>query len=144
LVDECIHSFQELPNFKKITFKKEIQTELDFHSEWILINAILQNLIENSIKYSRKDAPYVEIKIYKDNTELILNVSDNGQGIQLDQQDRIFEMFYRASNKANGTGLGLYILKRSVGRLGGTIHLESTLDVGSTFIVKLPIQPTPQ
>lgn len=140
LIDECIHSFQELPNFDKITFKKEIQEGLLYHSEWILINAILQNLIENAIKYSRKETPFVMVSIYEQGDHLIMQVSDNGQGIHEDHQVKIFEMFYRASNRANGTGLGLYILKRSVDRLGGTIQLESKIDIGSTFTIRLPKQ----
>lgn len=138
LIDECIHSFQELPNFKLIAFKKEIQPDLRYQSEWILMNAILQNLIENGIKYSRKESPFVIIRVYEEGEQLVMQVSDNGQGIHHDHQAKIFEMFYRASNRANGTGLGLYILKRSVDRLGGSIELESKVDEGSTFTVRIP------
>lgn len=144
LIDECIHSFQELPHFNKIAFRKKVQGSLIYNSEWILVNAILQNLIENGIKYSRNDSPFVMISVYEEGDHLILQVSDNGQGIHEDHQAKIFEMFYRASNRANGTGLGLYILKRSVDRLGGTIELESKIDIGSAFTIRLPKQNAQQ
>jgi len=65
-------------------------------------------------------------------------VEDNGQGIPSEHQSRIFEMFYRAAHNANGTGLGLYILKRSVDRLKGTTEMKSEFGRGSVFTVKLP------
>jgi hypothetical protein len=68
-----------------------------------------------------------------------ISVQDNGQGIPEEHLNNIFEMFYRANDKVQGSGLGLYILKRAVERLRGNIHVESTLNVGSTFTVKLPL-----
>ncbi|HLZ16844.1 MAG TPA: HAMP domain-containing sensor histidine kinase, partial [Cyclobacteriaceae bacterium] len=66
-------------------------------------------------------------------------VTDNGQGIDEEHQAKIFDMFYRASERTKGSGLGLYILKRAVERLNGTIELTSKLNEGSTFVVKLPV-----
>jgi signal transduction histidine kinase len=138
MVDECISSFHAFNNFSRITFRKEIQPDIEFNSEWTLVNAILQNLIENSIKYAGADSPYVQINVHQKNGSVVLEVDDNGLGIPAEHQSRIFEMFYRATQLANGTGLGLYILKRSVDRLNGTIDIRSEVGVGSTFTVKLP------
>lgn len=138
MIGECISSFKGLPNFSAITFKKLVQPEIEFYSVWTLLDAILQNLIENAIKYSSEESPYVEIKVEQTESLVIIEVSDNGQGIADEHQPRIFEMFYRATQSASGTGLGLYILKRSVDRLKGTIEIHSKLGVGSTFVVKLP------
>jgi signal transduction histidine kinase len=138
MIDECIISFDSLPNFAKVRFTKEIQPDLEFYSEWTLLNAILQNLIENAIKYASDNSPYVFIRVVEEQNQLILEVQDNGQGIPEKHQPKIFEMFFRATNNASGSGLGLYILKRSVDRLQGTIELRSELNEGSTFIVKLP------
>jgi signal transduction histidine kinase len=137
MVDDCIVAFNEMPNFDKLTFKKEI-SEVEFYGEWILLHAIIQNLIENSIKYSREDEPYVHIRVWKENRWIILEVEDNGHGIPNEHQHKVFDMFYRATQRANGTGLGLYILKRSVDRLQGSIEIKSSMGNGSTFIVKLP------
>jgi signal transduction histidine kinase len=139
LVDECIQSCQTMPGYGKIRFDKNIEDGIRFTSEWTLLNAILQNLIENAVKYSTEESPYVSIRISKEQDHLVIKVQDNGQGIPAEQQPRIFDMFYRATHNASGTGLGLYIMKRSVDRLAGTIEMTSTEGSGSTFIVRLPV-----
>ena len=138
LVDDCLISLQAHPRFNSIQFRKEIGEGLDFQSEWTLINAILQNLIENAIKYSVERDPFVRIGIQREDSALILEVEDNGVGIPYEHQSKIFEMFYRGTRHANGSGLGLYILKRSVDRLKGVIDIKSVERNGSTFTVKLP------
>jgi signal transduction histidine kinase len=140
LVDECIASLNGQPNFKNITFKKEIQEGMEFYSEWTLLNTILQNLVENAIKYARNDSPFVKIEIFQNEKDVMLVVEDNGHGIPKEHQSKIFEMFYRASHNVNGTGLGLYILKRSLDKLNGTIDIKSEVGVGSTFTVVLPLE----
>ncbi|HEX6225808.1 MAG TPA: sensor histidine kinase [Chryseolinea sp.] len=139
MVDECITSFNSLPNFDAIDFKKEIQPNLEFHSAWSLLTAIMQNLLENAIKYSSKNSPFVVVRVFARDEHVFIEVSDNGQGILLEHQPKIFEMFFRATKNASGTGLGLYILKRSVDRLNGTVVLRSEVGQGSTFTVKLPL-----
>ena len=138
LVDECVSSCQYLPQFTQVNVKKDIQV-FDFISEWAIVNTILQNLIENSIKYSRKvsDA-FVKISISIEGSKVAITVQDNGQGVPQNHQANIFNMFYRANNRTQGSGLGLYILKRAVERLNGTIDFTSTLDAGSIFNVKIP------
>lgn len=139
MVDECILSFNSLPDFERVTFKKDIKPDVNFYCEWTLLNAIVQNLIENAIKYSSKKSPFVHIRVFDESDLIIIEVEDNGQGIPEEHQSKIFEMFFRATKNATGSGLGLYILKRSLGRLNGTINLRSELGIGSTFTVKLPL-----
>jgi signal transduction histidine kinase len=139
IIDDCIGSFDGLENFANVSFIKDIQPGIKFYSEWTLLNAILQNLIENAIKYAKGPHPYVKISVRLEGTWLTLEVEDNGQGIPQKHQSKIFEMFFRATQNATGTGLGLYILKRSVDKLKGTIEFKSEVDVGSTFTVKLPL-----
>ena len=139
MIDECIGSFQGIPNFSTITFRKVVEPGIEFQTEWTLLNAIVQNLIENAIKYSRRQSPYVEIRVQRNNGHVVLEVEDNGQGIAQEHQVKIFEMFFRATPNASGRGLGLYILKRSVDKLKGTIDIKSEVGFGSTFTVKLPL-----
>ena len=139
MIEECIASFNSLPNFEAITFKKEIQPGLEFRCEWTLLNAIVQNLIENAIKYSSEKAPLVIIRVFSKMDCVILQVEDNGRGIPVQHQPKIFEMFFRATSHATGSGLGLYILKRSVDRLNGTVEVRSEVGSGSTFTVTLPV-----
>jgi signal transduction histidine kinase len=140
LVDECIQSYGYFENFKDIKFIKEIDLNLEFYSEWAIINTILQNLIENAIKYSQKENPFIKISVKTVGDKMRIEVEDNGQGIDEAHQAKIFDMFYRASERTKGSsGLGLYILKRAVERLGGTIELRSKLNEGSAFTVFLPV-----
>jgi signal transduction histidine kinase len=139
LVDGCITSLMEIPNFNKITFSKHIAPDVELHSEWTLLNAIVQNLIENGIKYSRDKAPYVKVIVNREDGHVVICVEDNGVGINESHQSRIFDMFYRATHNSGGSGLGLYILKRSVDRLEGAVELQSREGVGSTFRVKIPV-----
>jgi signal transduction histidine kinase len=139
MIGDCILSFSNLPNFEHVAFKREVDPDITFFSEWNLLNAIIQNLIENAIKYARHDSPYVHIIVRKESRFVVIEVTDNGQGIPHEHHSRIFEIFYRATQHATGSGLGLYILKRSVDKLNGTIDIKSEVGVGSTFTVKLPV-----
>jgi hypothetical protein len=137
-VNDCISSYSYQENFKNIKFIIEIQEGIEYFSEWAIINTILQNLIENAIKYSTTSNPFVKVSIFQDEPNLKLMVEDNGHGIDDLHQAKIFDMFYRANLGAKGSGLGLYILKRAVERLSGKIELSSKLHQGSIFTVTLP------
>lgn len=139
LVNECIASYSYLENFKRIKFIIEIQDGIEFFSEWTIVNTILQNLIENAIKYSSTVNPFVKIQVIQAKELLKIVVEDNGHGIDEVHQSKIFDMFYRANLGAKGSGLGLYILKRAVERLNGKIELKSQLHKGSVFTVTLPV-----
>ena len=139
LIDDCIYSYFYFENFDKIEFKIDVQEGIEFKSEWVIINTILQNLIENSIKYIREDVePYVMIRVYhREAGNIIIEVEDNGQGIPQEYQEKIYDMFYRANDKTDGSGLGLYILKRAVERLQGEVFLQSEPGKGSLFTISL-------
>ncbi|MGM0581716.1 MAG: tetratricopeptide repeat-containing sensor histidine kinase [Bacteroidota bacterium] len=141
IVDNCISAYAYLPNYSKINFTIDIESNLYFKSEWYIINTILQNLIENSIKYIdiNKSQPKVDVVIFKRKDHVILKIKDNGQGIDPEHHNKIFGMFYRASEEGTGTGLGLFILKRAIERLKGEVSFESQPKIGSTFQVKIPM-----
>jgi hypothetical protein len=142
IIDNCITAYTYLPNFDKIRFRIDISSDLNFSSEWYIVNTILQNLIENSIKYIDIEKPdqIVDILVSRERNNIIIELTDNGLGIPIEHQSRIFEMFFRASNNAEGTGLGLFILKRAVERLKGEVALSSENGSGTTFTITLPIQ----
>lgn len=105
-----------------------------------LLRQVLTNLLFNAIKYS---APHstVQLKLQCQAEAVIFQVQDEGIGIALADQERLFESFYRASNVGDipGTGLGLAIVKRTVEQRGGAITLTSKVNVGTTFTVTLPL-----
>jgi signal transduction histidine kinase len=138
LVDTCINSLQGLSNFSQVRFVKDVASGIEYYAEWVMLNAILQNLIENSIKYSRETDAFVRISIHAQDESVLIEVEDNGLGIPEAHQAKIFEMFYRATDTATGSGLGLYILKRSVDRLKGKVKIKSNEGEGSVFTIQLP------
>jgi signal transduction histidine kinase len=140
LINDCISSYKYLPNFNKIDFNINVTPNIEFYSEWSIINTIMQNLIENCVKYADQSKnANVGIFIDCQNETLQIAVEDNGLGISEAHQKKVFDMFYRASFESDGTGLGLFILKRAVDRLKGKVDLESALGVGTKFMIELPI-----
>ena len=105
------------------------------------LNILLNNLISNAIKYSddKKENSFVRISTICKNGHVIIEVEDNVIGIKDDQKSLVFDMFHRATNKKSGSGLGLFILKEAVNKMGGIVHLQSEEGVGTTFNVKLPL-----
>lgn len=140
LLSDCISAYQYLENFSRIRFIREVEPGLQFTSEWAIVNTILQNLIENAIKYAQPgNNPFVRISITKRERELHIQVADNGMGIDPAFQSQVYNMFFRANDRVQGTGLGLYILKRAVERLNGTVDFKSQLHAGTVFYVTLPL-----
>jgi PAS domain S-box-containing protein len=105
-----------------------------------ILESILRNLLDNAIKYSSCGS-MIELKLDQNNETAVFQVKDEGFGIILEDQQRLFEPFYRGSNIDNipGTGLGLAIVKTLVDLHGGQITVESEVDVGTTFTVMLPL-----
>lgn len=107
------------------------------------VKQIILNLVDNAIKYTPENGN-VNVKIFADKDDAVIKVSDTGIGIPKEDQARIFERFYRVdkarSREIGGTGLGLAITKHIAMNLGGTISVESELEKGSTFTVRIPIK----
>ncbi|AFY92148.1 ATP-binding protein [Chamaesiphon minutus] len=105
-----------------------------------LVRQILTNLLSNAIKYTLSDSQ-VRFNITFTSQTVTFQITDRGIGISDEDRVRLFESFHRGSNVSNipGTGLGLSIVKRCVDLHGGTIDLTSEVDVGTTFIVNLPL-----
>lgn len=108
------------------------------------MRAVMQNLIENSIKYTHEGGA-IKIDVRSPDADTMkIRVSDNGVGIPKEQQGDIFKRFFRAQNaKAldpEGSGLGLFIVKTIVQRHGGTLDFESEEGKGTTFIISLPLR----
>lgn len=111
-----------------------------FHSDYKRLLVIFSNQISNAIKYSKKSGnDYLNIEISgAANKSIIIKFIDNGIGIENSHIDRIFEMFYRASENSFGSGLGLYIVKQVIEKLHGSISVTSEMDLGTTFTLILP------
>jgi signal transduction histidine kinase len=101
---------------------------------------ILKNTISNAVKYRKQNRTdcFVNINVSKEDNYTIILVEDNGIGISEKSLPKIFDMFFRATSSVEGTGLGLYICKEMITKLGGTIKLESKLGEGTTVAIKIP------
>lgn len=137
---------EAINSLKESAKKKNIQIQTNLNEAFIkansrLIYEIIYNLIDNAIRYSNNDSS-IEVSTYTDIHHAYLKVKDNGIGIPLEDQSRIFERFYRVDKShfraTGGTGLGLSIVKHAVKLSHGTIALESELNKGSTFTVTFP------
>lgn len=142
LANEIWEALRYIPEAQVITFKNEIPEDLIIHSDTRRIHVILSNLISNAIRYHdlRKEDPYIRLQHHVVNTSHSFSVEDNGQGIAPEIQKRVFDMFYRGNESSQGSGLGLYIVKESISKLAGSIHLNSHPRKGSTFTFTVPAQ----
>jgi PAS domain S-box-containing protein len=106
------------------------------------LRQVLTNLVANAVKYSGGSGR-IDVRLEQRDGHLLIAVRDEGVGVPLSEQHRIFEKFYRVdpsmSRGVGGTGLGLYICRELVRRLGGSIWVESSEGIGSTFFVELPL-----
>jgi signal transduction histidine kinase len=144
LVREIVDSLKFTHGAERIAIDLDIRPELTFVTDDNRLKVIVNNLVANAIRYHAlsKPAPFIQIKAYQKDDEYLLSVQDNGQGISDEHRDKIFNMFYRASENSEGSGLGLYIVKETLTKLQGKIMVDSRIYEGSTFSVSLPVNFT--
>ena len=118
---------------------------MDFRTDPRKLAIVVRNLVGNALKFTARGRVRCDAWVAGEN--LVIRVSDTGIGIHEEDHQAIFEMFRQAdssdSRRFGGTGLGLYIVRRFVGQLGGRITLESAPGVGSVFSVVLPRSSSP-
>ena len=140
LVHEVFDNYSYTEQFKDITKEIIIEGEAEFVSDSYRLNVIFNNLLSNAIRYYN---PFIAAPFIKVEAEIVpdkcqITVSDNGLGIDKNHIHKIFDMFYRATDKLSGSGLGLYIVKEHIEKLGGEISVSSSLGKGTTFTIVLP------
>ncbi len=141
-VNEILENLEYLDNRNKIEIQNDIDPEHCVSSDESRLKIILNNLIGNAIKYHdySKEKPYIKLSsVKKSNGTIEIIVEDNGTGIDKELQERVFEMFYRASESSDGSGLGLYIAREMAEALKGTLSLESEKGKGSKFTITIPL-----
>lgn len=132
-------------------FEHQVASEIHGHDvlkntfvDESLLHHIFTNLFTNACKYSPPGTP-IRVTLHAKDQQVQLAIQNQGPPIPAEDQAQLFEGFYRGTNVGNlpGTGLGLAITRRCVELLGGTIHLDSCHDHGTTFTVTLPLSPAP-
>lgn len=140
IIDSILEDLTYYKGVDKIHFIRNICTKEKLFSDSRRLNIVLSNLITNSIKYHNYYQSYLFIKISTlvNNDEYIIEISDNGRGIEKEYVNDIFNMFFRASESAEGSGLGLYIVKDTIEKLGGRIKVDSVFGKGTVFTISFP------
>jgi signal transduction histidine kinase len=126
---------------KNLQFLSTLETNL-LLTDPTLLKIALGNLLSNALKFQKTYAehvPVIEIKSQERLGKIHIDVVDNGEGIPQDHLEKIFNMFYRATSNSPGSGLGLYIAREAVTKLGGKISVQTTYGEGSIFTITLPL-----
>lgn len=141
LFREILENVRFHPQAESIKFHLDIPPHLECRSDPTRLQIIFGNLVSNAIKYSDSARAERWIKIGADLSaeQVQVSIRDNGMGIREDILPRIFDMFYRGHEQSQGSGLGLYIVKEAVSKLGGQITVNSVYGKGSEFTVSLPV-----
>ncbi|MEQ8518666.1 MAG: HAMP domain-containing sensor histidine kinase [Cytophagales bacterium] len=139
-VHEVWQNHQYISDSEKISFEYINELDRPFKGDEKRMSIILSNLLSNAIRYQNysRDNAKIQVKIERDDECLKMTVQDNGPGIPEQYQEKIFDMFFRANDTKNGSGLGLYIVKETVEKLDGVIRLKSSSISGSSFQVFIP------
>lgn len=144
LMEEVIKTMKQIGKSKNISLILTIKSRpLIVKANYQLLYQAISNLIDNAIKYSFKDQS-VKIIVRKLSNQAQIKVIDQGIGISKNDQQRIFERFYRVvkdrNSKTGGSGIGLSLVKSILDAIDGQVSVESKLNRGSTFTVKLPLE----
>jgi signal transduction histidine kinase len=140
MVEEIFNDLKFLSKIP-IEFYIEIEGPEIVYSDKKRLKTIIKNLASNAVKYHRKgtEKAFVKFIMLQETNKVEFQVEDNGRGIPQEQQQKIFEMFYRYASDISGSGLGLFIVKEVLTKICGKIELESVLDKGSVFKVMVPV-----
>ena len=144
IVEEIVMSFQSHLMDKGFQINLSLPEPIpDSVFDREAIKQVLQNLIDNAVKYSA-NSKIIEVKMTRADSEITISVKDYGMGIKKDEQDKIFSRFYRAGDeltqKVKGSGIGLTIVKQIVEAHQGTVKLKSEPGKGSVFQIVLPLK----
>ncbi|TRX53780.1 PAS domain S-box protein [Fulvivirga sp. M361] len=140
MLQNAITGIKNMDPTGNIDIKYTLGKISDLYSDPNRLKIIIENVLSNSVKYSddEKTASYVNIDIQITPDRCKLRFDDNGIGIRKERLNRIFDIFYRADEGSQGSGLGLYVVKDAIDKLGGHIEVQSEYGNGSSFIITIP------
>jgi PAS domain S-box-containing protein len=143
LIQREVGSLTHTPEASGIKIEIFVSGEVPFYSDPLRVRTVVTNILSNAIKYhdSHKYLRYITISATVFPDKLFLTIEDNGVGIEAEYHEKIFDIFFRAHTQSRGSGLGLYIVKDTLTRLGGTIYLKSKPGMGSAFTIMIPNKP---
>jgi len=140
LIKDILDDISYISNYKKIVCNVQIDPGIEFYSDSKRVRIVLSNIISNAYKHhipEERNPATIDISVIKDKAGAKVEIADNGTGIETKYQKEIFKMFYRATNRSEGSGLGLYIVQETLQKIGSTIRMESEKDKGTKFIIHM-------
>lgn len=141
LFEDLLSGLETLIAKMNLKVTMEIPEGLIVKSDYVLLESVLKNILENAIKYNKENGQ-VFLRANEEKEKAFFEIEDTGDGIPEEYRERIFERFFRIDNhrskKSGGTGLGLSIVKHSLKLLNGEIKLESEVGKGTKFTVAIP------
>jgi PAS domain S-box-containing protein len=134
---------EDIQGFEKVKITTEVNVPFDLYSDRQFMQSILSNIIRNAIKF-RRNIPdsFIHISAHADKDKVEIKIADNGIGIPEAMQANVFKMFAKGTKGETGNGLGLYIVRKLVQKLKGTVSLESEEGKGTTFRIRIPSYPS--
>ncbi len=142
LIQETFEALKNIPGADAIQLENNLHPGMTITVDRMRLEMILSNLISNAIQYRdvRKESSFIKFSFQPGTDGIVIFIDDNGIGINPSHQPNVFNMFYRATENSKGSGLGLYIVKEAVEKMGGTIALNSVEGAGTRFTLVLPVE----
>ncbi|WKV13515.1 sensor histidine kinase [Marivirga harenae] len=142
VIDSIVEDLKFYENAEKVELIRAYDSEFKIKTDAKRLNIVLSNLVTNALKYhdfKKDEPPYIKVSAKVENNSYLIEVEDNGSGIPEEYQGKIFNMFFRAHQGIEGSGLGLYIVRDTLNVLKGTVDFTSKVRKGTTFKVVLPV-----
>ncbi len=141
IIEEVKVNLKESIENSQMQFRVEVEPATFLYSDRELVLAVLENLIENAIQFRNPEVsitPTVEIQVSNSVATIQLEFKDNGVGIPPEFQDKIFDMFFRGSEVSKGNGLGLYVVRKALERIGAQVEIASEVNQYTSFKIHFP------
>ncbi|KAA3704424.1 HAMP domain-containing histidine kinase, partial [Bacteroides salyersiae] len=130
---------KKIPNHNVECFIRGNNDNLEITTNGFYLSRVIGNLINNAAKFTEKGTIVLEYQVETEKDKLIITVSDTGIGVPLDKQEWVFERFTKVDDFKPGTGLGLYVCRNIIQRLGGSIFIDSEYVEGCRVVISLPL-----
>ncbi|MBA4053911.1 MAG: hypothetical protein C0490_04290, partial [Marivirga sp.] len=142
ILQEEVENLSNLAKADKLKVYLKLDDHLEWYSDFLRVKTVVSNIFTNAIKYQdlRKSNPFIKIVTTVTEDFCDISIEDNGIGIETEFQDKIFDLFFRATEQSQGSGLGLFIVKDTIERLKGSIVVKSSIGVGTLFQIRIPNQ----
>ena len=140
LFDRIIKPYELQIKGSKIKIELNLDAAPNLTCDESLLKIIIENLLENSITFKRVTRPRIIFSLASNRNKIVMKMEDNGLGIDSEYKTKIFQMFFRGSEISQGNGLGLYLVKKAIDKLGGNIEVDSEEGKFTSFSISIPKQ----